>query len=194
MPLLINVGLNRKASKDFQSVGVSLNMTAELDQGLLSDPPRLQSEVQRIYSLAEDALERQISTMSAEPAPKQDTSAKATTPGVPMAASQPQPGHANGGSNGNGHANGHSNGSQNGHAANGSAYGGMIRPATESQVRALRAIAKRNRLDLDREAHEEFGVEGADQLDVKQASALIDLLKDRVQAAPAATGGRRWRP
>ena len=55
MPLLINVGLNRKASKDFQSVGVSLNMTAELDQGLLSDPPRLQSEVQRIYSLAEDA-------------------------------------------------------------------------------------------------------------------------------------------
>ena len=185
MPLLINVGLNRKASKDFQSVGVSLNMTAELDQGLLADPPRLQSEVQRIYSLAEDALERQISTMSAEPAPKQDASAKATTPGVPPAG-QPQLGHANGSNHGNGHSNGH--------ATNGSAYGGMIRPATESQVRALRAIAKRNRLDLDREAHEEFGVEGADQLDVKQASALIDLLKDRVQAAPAASGGRRWRP
>ena len=190
MPLLINVGLNRKASKDFQSVGVSFHMTAELDQGLLGDPHRLQSEVQRIYSLAEDALERQISTMSAEPAPKQDALPKATNPGVPMAASQPQPGHANGGSNGNGHGNG----SQNGHATNGSAYGGMIRPATESQVRALRAIAKRNRLDLDREAHEEFGVEGADQLDVKQASALIDLLKDRTQAAPAASGGRRWRP
>ena len=189
MPLLINVGLNRKASKDFQSVGVSLNMTAELDQGLLSDPPRLQSEVQRIYSLAEDALERQISTMSAEPAPKQDASAKATTPGVP-AAGQPQLGHANGSN----HGNGHSNGLQNGHATNGSAYGGMIRPATESQVRALRAICKRHRLDLDHEAHEEFGVEGADQLDVRQASALIDLLKDRVQAAPAASGGRRWRP
>lgn len=189
MPLLINVGLNRKASKDFQSVGVSLSMTAELDQGLLSDPPRLQSEVQRIYSLAEDALERQISTMSAEPAPKQDALPKATTPGVPVAASQPQLGHANGNGHSNGHANGHG-----AHATNGSAYGGMIRPATESQVRALRAIAKRNRLDLDREAHEEFGVEGADQLDVKQASALIDLLKDRVQAAPAASGGRRWRP
>jgi hypothetical protein len=189
MPLLINVGLNRKASKDFQSVGVSLNMTAELDQGLLSDPPRLQSEVQRIYSLAEDALKRQISTMSAEPAPKQDASAKATTPGVPMAAGQPQLGHANGNGHSNGHVNGHG-----GHATNGSAYGGMIRPATESQVRALRAICKRHRLDLDHEAHEEFGVEGADQLDVKQASALIDLLKDRVQAAPAAAGGRRWRP
>lgn len=197
MPLLINVGLNREASKDFQSVGVSLNMTAELDQGLLSDPPRLQSEVQRIYSLAEDALERQISTMSAEPAPKQDASAKATTPGVPVAASQPQLGHANGTSSGNGHSNGHANGHSNGHgghATNGSAYGGMIRRATESQVRALRSIAKRHRLDLDHEAHEEFGVEGADRLDVKQASALIDLLTDRAQAAPAASGGRRWRP
>ncbi|MFM8873689.1 MAG: hypothetical protein ACKOJI_10120, partial [Phycisphaerales bacterium] len=36
------------ASKDFQSVGVSLNLTAELDQGLLSDPPRLQSEIDRL--------------------------------------------------------------------------------------------------------------------------------------------------
>ena len=31
MPLLINVGLNRKASTDIQSVGVSLHLTAELD-------------------------------------------------------------------------------------------------------------------------------------------------------------------
>jgi hypothetical protein len=66
MPLLINVGLNRKASKDFQSVGVSLNLTAELDQGLLSEPPRLQSEIDRIYGQAEEALERQISAMGTE--------------------------------------------------------------------------------------------------------------------------------
>ena len=35
MPLIINVGVSRKASKDFQSAGYSLNPTAELDQGLL---------------------------------------------------------------------------------------------------------------------------------------------------------------
>ncbi len=64
MPLLINVGLNRKASKDFQSVGVSLNLTAELDQALLTDAPRLQSEIDRIYGQAEEALERQITAMS----------------------------------------------------------------------------------------------------------------------------------
>jgi hypothetical protein len=56
-------------------------------------------------------------------------------------------------------------------------------------VRALRAICKRARLDLDREAHDEFGVESADQLDVKQASQLIDILKERQsQASPQ----RRW--
>jgi hypothetical protein len=170
MPLLINVGLNRKASKDFQSVGVSLNMTAELDQGLLSDPPRLQSEVQRIYSLAEDALERQISTMSAEPAPKQDASAKATTTGVPMTAGQPQLGHANGASNGNGQPKpSHSRG----------------RPATESQLRALRSIARRLGIDLQQEAYHEFAVASPEDLSITAASQLIDALKERAEAAAA---------
>lgn len=31
MPLSINVGLSRKASRDYQSTGVSINVTAELD-------------------------------------------------------------------------------------------------------------------------------------------------------------------
>ena len=38
MPLSINVGLSRKASKDYQSTGVSINVTAELDQSLLAKP------------------------------------------------------------------------------------------------------------------------------------------------------------
>ena len=32
MPLSINVGLSRKASRDYQSTGVSINVTAELDR------------------------------------------------------------------------------------------------------------------------------------------------------------------
>ena len=173
MPLLINVGLNHKASKDFQSVGVSLNLTAELDQGLLSDPPRLQSEIDRIYGQAEEALERQISAMGTES--KQETSATAT----PLR-SLPSP------------QNGHtppvpaSNGKP---SSNGFTQGGPVRPATESQMRALRAICKRGRLDLDREAHDEFGLESSDQLDVKQASQLIDILKER-QGQPSPQ--RRW--
>ena len=40
MPLSINVGLSRKASKDYQSTGVSINVTAELDQSLLAKPAK----------------------------------------------------------------------------------------------------------------------------------------------------------
>jgi len=169
MPLLINVGLNRKASKDFQSVGVSLNMTVELDQGLLADPPRLQSEIDRIYGQAEEALDRQITAMGTET--KQDAPSRGSI-------------HSNG------HAPAVAPGPQtNGKSANGSFNGGPVRPATDSQVRALRAICKRGRLDLDREAHNEFGVESAERLDLKQASQLIYLLKERQgQTSPQ----RRW--
>ena len=38
MPLTIDVGLSRKASKDYQSTGTSINLTAELDQALLPRP------------------------------------------------------------------------------------------------------------------------------------------------------------
>jgi hypothetical protein len=122
MPLLINVGLNRKASTDIQSVGVSLNLTAELDQGLLSDPPRLQSEIDRIYGQAEEALERQISAMGTE--------AEQHAQPAPHAAPQ---------------TTGRRPSSQNDHAArsaasnseprrNGFAQRGPGRPATESQM------------------------------------------------------------
>jgi hypothetical protein len=37
MPLSINVGLSRKA-KDYQSTGVSINVTTELHQSLLARP------------------------------------------------------------------------------------------------------------------------------------------------------------
>lgn len=45
MPLSINVGLSRKASRDYQSTGVSINVTAELDQTLLARPERSPSTV-----------------------------------------------------------------------------------------------------------------------------------------------------
>ena len=39
MPLTVNVGISRKASANYQSQGLSINLTAELDQSLLADPP-----------------------------------------------------------------------------------------------------------------------------------------------------------
>ena len=59
MPLAINVGLSRKASRNFQSTGVSLNVTAELDQSLLARPDELQQEIGNLYAQAQQALEQQ---------------------------------------------------------------------------------------------------------------------------------------
>jgi hypothetical protein len=175
MPLTVNVGISRKASANYQSQGLSINLTAELDQSLLADPPRLQLEIDRIYAQAEQALDRQgqaVTTMTGMTASGQE---------VPHAADHAAPNrapHRNGSTNGqaNGSSNGHYSG--NGNARNGF-HGGPVRPATESQLKALRSIYKRMNLRLEHEIHEEYGLEFIEELDVKQASALIDLLKER---------------
>ena len=59
MPLCINVGLSRKASRDYQSTGVSINVTAELDSALLQKPAELQQQIAGLYPKADSALDRQ---------------------------------------------------------------------------------------------------------------------------------------
>jgi len=43
MPLTVNVGISRKAPANYQSAGVSIKLTAELDQSLLADPASFNS-------------------------------------------------------------------------------------------------------------------------------------------------------
>ena len=50
------------------------------------------------------------------------------------------------------------------------------RPATQSQVRAIGAIAKRLRINLDELLSQRFQVKRAQELSIKQASQLIDEL------------------
>jgi hypothetical protein len=64
MPLTINVGLSRKASRNFQSRGTSINVSAELDQSLLAKPQQLQREIQSLYRQAELALQSQTDAMA----------------------------------------------------------------------------------------------------------------------------------
>ena len=56
MPLTLNVGLSRKTSENYNSKGVSINLTAELDQALLNRPDELQDRVAALYREAEVAL------------------------------------------------------------------------------------------------------------------------------------------
>jgi len=72
MPLSINVGLSRKASRDYQSTGVSINVTAELGQALLARPDQLQKQIEGLYAQAHHALDGQMNRHSepANPAPR----------------------------------------------------------------------------------------------------------------------------
>jgi len=170
MPLSINVGLSRKASRDYQSTGVSINVTAELDQSLLAKPDELQSEVANLYAQAEAALEQQASGMV-----QREPSSRSNYDDRRPARSNGNNGRTNGdrgygtgsrraASNGNGNGNSNSHGHANG--------GGM----TTSQRRAIDAIARRLNIDPILEARDVIGSE-LDALSVRQASDLIDHLK-----------------
>ena len=154
MPLTINVGLNRKASKDYQSTGASINLTAELDQSLLTRPDELQGAVSELYEQAELALDRQVGGGSRE------TTTSRTSQ------------HQNG-TNGHGRGNGRS---QNG------------RGMTQSQRKAINAIACQLGIDAVDEARHEFGID-LEQASISEASKLIDHLKS-LQGAEA-NGSRR---
>ena len=142
MPLTINVGLNRKASKDYQSTGASINLTAELDQSLLTRPNELQGAVSELYEQAELALDRQVGGGPRE-APPRRTSQRQN------------------GSNGHGRSNGQA---QNG------------RGMTQSQCKAIHAIADQLGVDAADEARHEFGID-LDRASIAEASKLIDHLK-----------------
>jgi hypothetical protein len=154
MPLSINVGLSRKASKDYQSTGVSINVCAELDQSLLGRPAELQQQIEDLYRQAQHALDQHGAAPAATPAQGQR---------VRRPSQSTRSGSYARSSNGNGHGNGNGNGRSNG--------GGM----TDSQRRAIDAIANRLQIDAYAEAREIVGE--LDQLNVRQASELIDHLK-----------------
>jgi hypothetical protein len=87
--------------------------------------------------------------------------------------------------NGNGNGNGNGSGNGNGHpqaqaSANGntSSRGGGQRQATQSQVKAIYAIARNRRIDVAQFLSERFRVDRADDLTVKEASKVIDELKE----------------
>ena len=83
------------------------------------------------------------------------------------------------------HGNGHNG---NGHGySNGNGQRGNSRPATASQARAIRAIAGRNRIDLQQLLGDRFNIDRPEDLSISDASSLIDELKGPAES----NGGRR---
>jgi hypothetical protein len=163
MPLRLNIGLSKKVGlPDYGSLGASANLELELDSGAVSDPDRLRQQVRYLFGLAKASVEEELNQQQAA---------------LPHA---PPNGHSPAAStNGNGHHHASSNGQRSAGRSNG-------RAATASQVRAIKTIASRQRLNLVTQL-EPFGVQDVEDLSLQQASQLIDDLK----AEPVGAGGNR---
>jgi hypothetical protein len=156
MPLKFNVGLTKKMGlPDYGSVGASCHVEVELEGSLAEgDLERLNAHVRRAYVACAQAVNEELARHSA-------------------ASNSP----TNGASS-----------SSNGAAANGrstsSARRSNFNPrqATQSQVRAIQAIAERQNVDLAGLLHERFAADEAAALSITQASQLIDELKQSANA------------
>lgn len=58
--LRANVGVSKKMSKDYNSRGFTLNLEGEI-QATLDDPEAVIERIKELYSVAEEALDRQVS-------------------------------------------------------------------------------------------------------------------------------------
>jgi hypothetical protein len=153
--LKLNVGVSRKVGlPDYGSVGASCNLEVELDAGLIDrDLDAFQARVRGVYVAAHQAVHDELARLHAPVAEPQDP------PATPTRYT----------------SNGHTGG--NGHTDRPPAGRSRPRkPATESQIRAIRAIASRQHADLDGLLRE-LDVDRPEDLSHKQASELIDTLK-----------------
>lgn len=160
MPLKLNVGLSRKVGEpNYGSRGASLNLELEVDGGLVADPAKLQQYIRQLFSMIRASLNEELNGSKAE-ASNNESGGK--TPGQAT----------------NGNA-----GQQ--VSVNGSA---PLRSATQSQVRAILAIANRRQIDIGSFLQARFQVDRPECLSIKEASLAIDELK-----LDGITGGPPWR-
>jgi hypothetical protein len=152
MPLKLNVGLNKKIGEaNYGSRGASVNVELELDSGLVTEPGKLQERIRQLFGVVRASLAEELKGHSNGQARSSDR------PPV----NQPQ-------TNGNGTGQRSDNGQKT-----------QPRPATQSQVRAIGAIAKRLQLDLDDLLRTRYQVRRTQDLSIKEASQLIDELKSQ---------------
>ena len=154
--LKLHAGVSKKVGlPGFSSASASCHIEAELDSSLLNDTAGFQIVVQRAYHSCEQAVEDQIARLTSdgdsEPQPQEVVEVR-TSPAISGTTVTRIP------------------------AAQFSNQPSP-RPATASQVRALRSIAARRLNDLVAVLRERFGLSTADELGIRQASNLIDELK-----------------
>lgn len=168
MPVLITVGRSCKRTKNYDSEGFSLSVQAELPASTIDDPNAMADATSHLFQLASDLLADQVNAELGEvPAPKATPAPATRTNGnggarVQPNAQKPEAGRSANGGNGNGRGNG-------------------TRGITSAQVNAVQKMARKVGENPEILASNEFGVSLKD-LTIKEASSLIDTLKERIQA------------
>ena len=177
--LKLHAGVSKKVGlPGFSSASASCTIEAELDSSLLQDREGFQLVVQRAYQSCEQAVQDQIARLTndgqsddSQPNTKpQEVIEVRTSPairGVTVTANSTET-----------------------RATNRAVFrdAPSPRPATASQVKAIRAIAARRKIDLVGMLRERFGLTTADELGIRQASNLIDELKGDEGTSPGTNG------
>jgi hypothetical protein len=155
MSVKLNIGLSRKVGEaNYGSRGASINLEVELDNGVLNNPSQLRERVHDLYVVARQSVDEELQ--------------RPADIGATEYSHANGNGHAANGHSHNGHANGHSNG-----------HGRIeVARATQSQIRAIFAISKRQGLDPQALISERYRVHRMEDLTIREASALIDDLKN----------------
>jgi hypothetical protein len=195
--LKLHAGVSKKVGlPGFSSASASCTIEAELDSSLLNDTEGFQVVVRRAYQSCEQAVQDQIARLTSdgpEVAQPQEVVEVRTSPAISGATVTRIPA-----------AQCTTNGADT-CPTNRAVFRDQPspRPATASQVRAIRAICSRRKIDLLSLLRERYGLTTADELGIRQASNLIDELKSDEPAnghsnghqngngAYAATGGAR---
>jgi hypothetical protein len=170
MPLRLNVGVSRKIGiPEYSSAGASCNVELELEARLLeSDLDAFHEEVRKVYVACHQAVNDELARLQGQDEAAVAAQGRSNGDFSPHVS----PENGTGGRNGSGAC---SNGTSN--QTNIGARRQPFKPATDSQVKAICAIARNRHADLKSLLHEEYGVNCADDLSLSQASALIDRLK-----------------
>lgn len=156
MPLRLNVGASQKVSDNhYGSKGASVTLEVELGGAILHEPDKLQTRIRKLFALVRQAVQEELHRNGAPATP--------TPPAPPPVPASPPPA-----ANGNGKPN-----------------AGGVRPATPAQCKALYALARQQGLTLADWLQERTQVRRPDDLTVRQASTLIDVL--RATSVPTGT-------
>ena len=158
MPLKLNVGVSRKLGlPDYSSMGATCNLEVELESSLLGDPEVFHERVRDAYVACHQAVNDELARLQGR------TPATVDTPPA---------------SNGGGRRN------VSGPHANGARTGGerdrSLKAATPGQLKAIYAINRARRADLEGLLRDDYGVGRPEELSRAQASQLIDSLKAAV--------------